>query len=110
MPSLYAEPCGWSMLEAFISGTPVLSTDWGGLSEYNLHGKTGFRCRSLNEFYHGLGAIDTIKPQYCREYAERNFTINIVAKMYESYFIHLLNVKKYGLGAVFPKCDFLVKE
>ena len=110
MPSLYAEPCGWSMIEAFISGTPVLSTDWGGLREYNLQGKTGFRCRSLNEFYHALGSVDTIKPEYCREYAERNFTINIVAKMYESYFIHLLNVRKHGLGAIFSECNFLVEQ
>ena len=88
MPSLYTEPCGWSMLEAFISGTPVLSTDWGGLAEYNIQGKTGFRCRSLNEFYHALNIIETINPKECRLYAEENFTIDLVAKMYENYFEH----------------------
>jgi len=109
MPTLYAEPCGWSMLEAFISGTPVLSTDWGGLSEYNIHGKTGFRCKSLNEFFHSLHAIDIIKPEVCRRYAEENFTINTVSKMYENYFNHLIEGRKYGLNSVFEKCDFLVK-
>jgi len=109
MPSLYSEPCGWAMLEAFISGTPVLSTDWGGLAEYNIHGQTGFRCRSLNEFYHALGIIDNIKPSFCREYAEENFTISLVARMYENYFTHLTLAAEYGIGAVFEKCNFLVK-
>lgn len=109
MPSLFPEPCGWTMLEAFISGTPVLSTDWGGLSEYNIHGKTGFRCKSLNEFYHALGIIDTIQPKFCREYAQQNFTIDIVAEMYEKYFIHLIHVGDHGLGAIFNKCKFVVK-
>ena len=109
MPSLYAEPCGWSMIEAFISGTPVLSTDWGGLAEYNIHGQTGFRCRSLNEFYHALGVIDNIKPHFCRKYAEENFTIDLVSRMYENYFTHLMHVKEFGLGAIFEKCNFLVK-
>jgi glycosyltransferase involved in cell wall biosynthesis len=109
MPSLYSEPCGWAMLEAFISGTPVLSTDWGGLAEYNIHGQTGFRCRSLNEFYHALGIIDNIKPSFCREYAEENFTIDLVARMYENYFTHLIQTTKHGMGAIFEKCNFLVK-
>lgn len=109
MPTLYVEPCGWSMLEAFISGTPVISTDWGGLAEYNIHGKTGFRCRSLNEFYHALNIIETISPKECRLYAEENFTIDLVAKMYENYFEHLITVERYGLGVVQEKCNFLVK-
>jgi glycosyltransferase involved in cell wall biosynthesis len=96
------------MLEAFISGTPVLSTDWGGLAEYNIHGQTGFRCRSLNEFYHALGIIDNIKPSFCREYAEENFTISLVARMYENYFTHLMQTTKHGMGAIFEKCNFVV--
>ena len=109
MPSLYLEPCGWSMLEAFISGTPVISTDWGGLSEYNIHGKTGFRCKSFNEFFHALQAIGTIEPSTCREYAEENFSIQLVSKMYENYFSYLIELKTHPLGSVLPHCNFLVK-
>jgi|10_taG_2_1085330.scaffolds.fasta_scaffold01222_3 glycosyltransferase involved in cell wall biosynthesis len=108
MPTLYAEPCGWAMIEAFISGTPVLSTDWGGLGEYNIHGQTGFRCRSLNEFYHALGIIDTIKPLFCRKHAEENFTIDFMAHTYENYFTHLMQTTKHGMGAIFEKCNFVV--
>ena len=109
MPSLYVEPCGWTMIEAFFSGTPVISTDWGGLAEYNQHGKTGYRCRSFNEFFHGLGIIDRIDKSYCRQYAERNFHINGIAGCYERYFENIVLNKKYGFGYVQKNCTFIVR-
>ena len=109
MPSLFSEPCGWSMIEAFFSGTPVISTDWGGLSEYNKHGLTGFRCRSLNEFYHALGSIDDISPQYCRDYAKANFSIDLVCEMYENYFAFVKESISDGLGVIKANCKFLVQ-
>ena len=63
MPSLYAEPCGWTMIEAFFSGTPVISTDWGGMSEYNLHSVTGYRCRSASEFYFAVQLSEKINKK-----------------------------------------------
>lgn len=93
MPTLYTEACGWVMIEAFLSGTPVISTDWGGMSEYNLHGVTGFRCRSANELYHATINIDKINPQTCYEYAKANFDINHVCDLYENYFKFLLEDK-----------------
>jgi len=91
MPSLYSEPCGWAMIEAFISGTPVISTDWGGMSEYNLHGVTGFRCRSANEFFHAAKNIQSIDPKTCHEYAKANFTLEYVSMLYQNYFSFLLD-------------------
>ena len=109
MPSLYSEPCGWTMIESFFSGTPVISTDWGGLAEYNQHGKTGYRCRSFNEFFHALGIIDKIDKSYCRKYAEKMFHIDSVIKCYERYFDNILTTRKYGFGYVQEKCSFIVR-
>ena len=109
MPSLYAEPCGWAMIEAFASGTPVLSTDWGGLGEYNIHGKTGFNCHSLNEFYHALHLVETIDPAYCRQYAQKNFNIDLIMKMYENYFEHIMDYNQHEEGIIKETCRFLRK-
>jgi glycosyltransferase involved in cell wall biosynthesis len=109
MPTLYAEPCGWSMIEAFASGTPVLSTDWGGLSEYNVHGKTGFACHSLNEFYHAFHSLGMIDPAYCRQYAKDNFNIDLIMKMYENYFQHVIDYINGSGGIIKEKCRFLKK-
>jgi len=105
MPTLYMEPCGWAMMEAWFSGTPTLTTDWGGPSEYNLHRRTGFKCRSLNEFYHAANLLDTIDPHYCRRYAESNFNIKNVMDQYENYF-NFITEEKEAPSAIRNQCKF----
>lgn len=102
MPSLYAEPCGWTMIEAFFSGTPVISTDWGGMSEYNLHGLTGFRCRSASEFFFATHQCEKINYEFCRSYAEQMFSVDIMCERYENYFNCLLS----GLETVNPNFKY----
>lgn len=105
MPSLYSEPCGWTMIEAMLCGTPVISTDWGGMAEYNLHGVTGFRCKSVNEFYHAVLLSDKINPHTARQYAIQHFDPQIVYKYYENYFEHLI----LGQNTVYDNCNFTCK-
>ena len=93
LPTLYVEPFGGVQVENLLSGTPTITTDWGAFAENNLHGVTGYRCRTMGDFVEAVNNIEKgkIKSEDCLKFGQ-NFSLEKVSLMYEKYFSDVLNV------------------
>lgn len=96
VPTIYIGPFEGVSIEAAFSGTPVITTDHGCFTENVLHGITGYRCRTLEQFIWAAKNIHKINSKDCRQFAVKNFTLNKVAKMYDEYFNQLEGLSGRG--------------
>jgi glycosyltransferase involved in cell wall biosynthesis len=93
-PSTYLEPfCGVSV-EAQLCGTPVICSDYGGLTETVEQFKTGLRCHTLADYCYGIqlaleGAFDR---KYIRERAVNLYDMYKLAYNYEYVFKNILDM------------------
>ena len=110
MPTLYMEPFGCVAIEGMLSGTPILTNDWGGPGENNVHGVTGFKCRTFEQFEWAARNIHLINPKNCREWAEKNFSFDKIGHMYEEYFQSLQGIDWYKQNPSRTNLDHLTKH
>lgn len=89
----YIEPFGGVQIENMLSGTPIITTDFGVFPETNKEGITGYRCRNINDVINAINDINEgkIDPRECRKEGEKYLLENI-AKEYERFFEECTNV------------------
>lgn len=88
VPTFYIEPFGGVAVEAMLSGTPVITTDFGAFTETVIHGVDGFRCHTLGEFSQAVKDVENLDFKLIRSGAEYYLTKRIRFE-YERYFERL---------------------
>ena len=77
VPTVYVEPFGGVAVEAMLSGTPILTTNFGVFPEYNINGVTGYTCDLFRDFIRALDKVDGLDRMIIRKHAERYLMDNV---------------------------------
>jgi glycosyltransferase involved in cell wall biosynthesis len=97
MPALWDEPFGLTLVEALMSGTPVLGTRRGALPEV-VSNEVGALGDTLDELVALRSSIEQRDPQACRRRAERWFSHTIMAEEYLRMYRQYLSASKLPEG------------
>ena len=96
VPTTYIEPFGTVNVEAQMCGTPVITTDFGAFTETVEHGRTGFRCHTLDHFVWSARHVGDLDPHYIRDRAIAKYSMDRVRYQFQEYFSMLSDL--YGKG------------
>jgi glycosyltransferase involved in cell wall biosynthesis len=91
-PTTYIEPFGNIVVEAQTCGTPTITTDWGAFTETNIHGVTGYRCRTLQDFMEAAENVKDLDRSFIRQQAIAKYSLESIQVKYEKYFERLLTL------------------
>lgn len=89
-PIRWDEPFGLVTIEAMVSGTPVISTPCGAVPEI-VTPDTGFICKDDKEMENAVERIGEKLPQVCRNHVMENFTSQVMARNYLSYYNKIIS-------------------
>lgn len=101
-PVLWNEPFGIAIVEALLSGTPVLGTPFGSLPEL-IDPDVGRVCSSMAELIDTAKNPPSWKAKVCRDYALSKFHYKKMAEKYLLYYEHILNRRQ--INKVVPFVD-----
>lgn len=99
MPALWDEPFGLTLVEALMSGTPVLGTRRGALPEI-VSNEVGALGDTLEELVALRSSIERCDPHACRRRAERWFNHMTMAEEYVRMYRHYLAANSLPAGRV----------
>jgi glycosyltransferase involved in cell wall biosynthesis len=92
-PTQWNESFGLVMVEALVSGTPVIASDRGACPEL-ITPDVGFICRTRDEYVRAIRSAHEIAPAACRQKAVRDFHYRRMAEQYVEKYRLFLRAKQ----------------
>lgn len=94
-PSTFIEPfCGMTV-EAMLCGTPVITVDFGAMTE-TISGGMGFRCHTLQDWLDAVDNVGRLDRKYIAETARSKYSLEACGKKYDKIFMQLNDLYRKG--------------
>jgi len=93
-PTKLDEAFGLGMVEALMSGTPVICSDRGACPEI-ITPEVGFVCRTDDEYVTAIDRVTSLDPRACREKAMHDYHYHTMARNYvREYELESANISR----------------
>lgn len=91
-PTTFIEPfCGMAV-ESMLCGTPVISVDYGAMTETVEEGM-GFRCHTLQNWLDAVNDVEKLNRNYIANKARNTYSLEACGKKYDKIFKQLDDLK-----------------
>jgi glycosyltransferase involved in cell wall biosynthesis len=95
-PTVFTEPfCGMAV-EAMLCGTPVVSVNYGAMTETVTEGVTGYRCHTLQDWLDGIHAVENLDRQAIADSARARWSLETCGARYDKIFCQLNDLYRKG--------------
>lgn len=95
-PTNFVEPfCGMAV-EAMLCGTPVMSVDYGAMTETVIDGMTGFRCHTLQDWVDAIDGCEKLDRLSIANYARNRFSLEACGAKYDKIFRQIADLDRRG--------------
>ena len=96
MPSEFVEPFGGSGVESMLCGTPVLSVNYGAMTETVLENITGCRCHTLQDWLDGIETASKMSRYVVAKVSRDRYSLEACGKKYSRIFETILQLRGKG--------------
>jgi hypothetical protein len=95
-PTVFTEPfCGMAV-EAMLCGTPVVSVDYGAMTETVVEGVSGYRCHTLQDWVDAINVVGDLDRRVIADTARSKWSLEECAKRYDKIFQQLNDLHRKG--------------
>lgn len=99
-PLQWSEPFGLVMIEAMVTGTPVIAFPYGSVPELIVDGQTGFLVNNLDEMVEKVKKLEELDAAACRRHVESRFGVKRMTNNYLALYESIIARHLGGTGAI----------
>ena len=95
-PTVFTEPfCGMAV-EAMLCGTPVISVDYGAMTETVTEGVMGYKCHTLQDWIDGINNAGDLDRRTIASIARNQWSLEACGRRYDKIFCQLNDLYRRG--------------